>query len=103
MGNSGSHNFSVITDYQLFKYTKRTLYKIKKLESRKANTKHIISDTTSNVNQIQHGLNPMNNGNTGNVATRAVQATEHRPHYQCNSNQDNLMNDRQNLMLKRHA
>ena len=28
MGNSGSHNFSVITDYQLFKYTKRTLYNI---------------------------------------------------------------------------
>ena len=26
MGDSGSHNFSVITDYQLFAYTKSTLY-----------------------------------------------------------------------------
>ena len=26
MGNSGNHNFSVITDYQLLKYIKRTLY-----------------------------------------------------------------------------
>ena len=25
MGNSGSHNFSVTTDYQLFEYTKSTL------------------------------------------------------------------------------
>ena len=28
MGNSGSHNSSAITDYQIFKYTKRTLYNI---------------------------------------------------------------------------
>ena len=28
MGNSGSQYFSVITDYQLFKYTERTLYNI---------------------------------------------------------------------------
>ena len=28
MGNSGSHNFSVITDYELFEYTKGTLYNI---------------------------------------------------------------------------
>ena len=28
MGNSGSHNFSAITNYQLLKYTKRTLYNI---------------------------------------------------------------------------
>ena len=28
MGNSGSHNFSVITEYQLINYIKRTLYNI---------------------------------------------------------------------------
>ena len=28
MGNSGSHNFSVIIGYQLIDYTKRTLYNI---------------------------------------------------------------------------
>ena len=28
MGNSGSHNFSINTDYQLFEYTERTLYNI---------------------------------------------------------------------------
>ena len=26
MGNSGSHDFSVITNYQLFEYIERTLY-----------------------------------------------------------------------------
>ena len=29
MGNSGTHVFSVITDYRIFKYTKRTLYNTK--------------------------------------------------------------------------
>ena len=28
MGDSGSHNFSAITNYWLFAYTKRTLYNI---------------------------------------------------------------------------
>ena len=28
MGNSGSHNSSAVTDYQIFEYTERTLYNI---------------------------------------------------------------------------
>ena len=32
MGNSVSHDSSAITDYQLFEYTKRTLYNITNLK-----------------------------------------------------------------------